>query len=160
MSTVTSTRHDYIARITWTGNQGEGTSSYTGYGREYIISVPGKPELAGSSDPIFRGLADRYNPEDLFLASISACHMLYYLSLCARKGVRVVAYEDEVEGRLVVHSGGGGRFEEVTLRPVVTVAGEGEIMAAKQLHESAHELCFIANSCSVPIRVDSVVRSG
>jgi organic hydroperoxide reductase OsmC/OhrA len=105
-------------------------------------------------------MADRHNPEDLVLASISACHMLYYLSLCARKGVRVEAYEDEAEGRMVVQSGGGGRFEEVTLRPVVTVAGEGAIEIAKQLHEAAHELCFIANSCSVPIRIDPVIRPG
>lgn len=160
MSTTTGTRHDYTARITWTGNQGEGTSSYTGYGREYLIAIPGKPELAASADPVFHGAADRHNPEDLFLASISACHMLFYLSLCARKGLRVLAYEDAAEGIMTVYPGGGGRFEEITLRPAVVVAPDGDIEAARQLHETAHELCFIANSCSVPIRIEPAIKHG
>jgi organic hydroperoxide reductase OsmC/OhrA len=160
MSTATGARHEYTARIIWTGNLGEGTSAYTAYGREYLVAVPGKPELAGSADPSFRGAADRHNPEDLFLAALSACHMLFYLSLCARKGVRVLAYEDAAEGIMVVNPGGGGRFEEVTLRPTVVIAHDGDIETAKQLHHNAHELCFIANSCNVPIKIEPVIGLG
>jgi len=152
--------HAYAARVIWDGNTGEGTARYDGYGREYRVVVDGKPDLDGSADPAFRGDARRHNPEDLFLASISACHMLFYLSLCARKGVRVLAYEDDARGTMRLDAGGGGRFEEITLHPSVTIAGEENAALAIQLHAAAHELCFIANSCSTAIRHQPTVRAG
>jgi organic hydroperoxide reductase OsmC/OhrA len=160
MSRSIGARHVYTTRISWTGNLGEGTAAYSSYRRQYLISIKGKPELAGSADPAFRGDAQQHNPEDLFLASLSACHMLFFLSLCARSGVRVTAYEDEAQGSLVVHPAGGGRFEQIALRPVVTVASDDTIARARQLHETAHELCFIANSCSVPIRIEPIILRG
>jgi len=149
---MTARALDYAARVIWDGNTGEGTRSYTSYDRRYRALVAGKPDLAGSADPAFRGDADAYNPEDLFLTSVSACHMLLYLSLCARKGVRVLAYEDDAQGRLVLDASGGGRFEEITLRPHVTIDDEAKAALAAELHDTAHELCFIANSCSARIR--------
>jgi organic hydroperoxide reductase OsmC/OhrA len=160
MTTSTGTHHEYAARVRWTGDQGEGTASYAGYGREYVVAVDGKPDLAGSSDPAFRGAADRHNPEDLFLAALAACHMLAYLALCARSGVRVTEYEDDARGTLALRPGGGGRFEEVVLRPAVAVADPESADLAARLHETAHERCFIAASCSVPVRVEPVVRAG
>ena len=155
---MTNHVHEYTARLVWDGNQGEGTADYATYGRQYRVLVTGKPDLAGSADPVFRGEADKLNPEDLFLASISACHMLSYLALCARKRVVVLAYEDEAHGRMTTAANGGGKFEEVTLHPSVTIAGEENAALALQLHDTAHELCFIANSCSVPIRHKPTVR--
>ena len=143
--------HSYRARVVWNGNRGEGTSSYTSYGRDYRIIVSGKPDLEASADPVFRGEAAKHNPEDLFLAAISACHMLTYLALCARKGIRVLAYEDEAKATMTVDARGGGRFEKVTLHPRVTIADAKDIKIAEELHHAAHEQCFIANSCSVPI---------
>lgn len=160
MVVATGKRHEYVARVTWTGNLGEGTASYAGYGRDHVVEIAGKPELAGSSDPIFRGAPERHNPEDLFVAALSSCHMLAYLALCARGQVRVTAYEDEAAGVLVLLPAGGGRFEEVTLRPVVTVSHPEMAEAARALHETAHERCFIANSVSVPVRVEPVIRVG
>lgn len=151
--------HSYAARLVWDGNIGEGTASYTSYGREYHAAIEGKPDLAGSSDPAFRGDPAKHNPEDLFLTSIAACHMLFYLSQCARRGVRVLAYEDEVRGTMTVDANGGGRFKEVRLNPVVTIADAAQALLAEQLHEAAHELCFIANSCSIPIRHRATVRA-
>jgi organic hydroperoxide reductase OsmC/OhrA len=159
MSRSSGEPRNYATRITWTGNAGEGTAAYSSYRRQYVISVEGKPELVGSADAEFRGDAHLHNPEDLFLASLSACHMLFFLSLCARGGVQVTAYEDEAIGRLVVHPAGGGRFEQITLRPVVTVATDDASARARELHETAHEFCFIANSCSVPIRIEADIRS-
>ena len=63
---MTAQRHQYAARLVWTGNTGQGTATYTGYGREYTVAVDGKPDLLGSSDPAFRGDPTRHNPEDLF----------------------------------------------------------------------------------------------
>jgi organic hydroperoxide reductase OsmC/OhrA len=155
--TVAPRGHAYAARLIWEGNLGDGTSGYSRYARSYRVRVEGKPDLAGSADPAFRGEPDRYNPEDLFLSSIAACHMLFYLALCARNGIRVVAYEDEASGTLAVGSDGGGRFEEVVLRPAVTIASPDGVGLATRLHETAHERCFIANSCRVPVQVLPVV---
>src|SRR5882672_7702000 len=138
--------HHYKAQIIWDGNLGEGTASYKSYGRQYRVLIDGKPELQGSADPTFRGEANRHNPEDLFLAAISGCHLLSYLALCAREGIRVVAYRDDAKGTMVIDALGGGKFKEVTLYPVVTIADAAHAERAAALHEKAHEVCFIANS--------------
>jgi len=144
--------HEYVARLTWDGNRGDGTASYEGYGRGYRVHSEGKPDLVGSADPMFRGDGAVHNPEDLFLAAISSCHMLSYLALCARRGVRVLVYTDEARGTLRFDGTGGGRFVEVTLSPRVTIAGDSDLALAQQLHEPAHQTCYVASSCSVPIR--------
>jgi organic hydroperoxide reductase OsmC/OhrA len=149
--------HEYRSHLVWDGNRGDGTASYQAYGRDYRVLVDGKPELSGTANAAFRGDPAKHDPEDLFLAAIASCHMLSYLALAARGGINVVAYEDRATGTLVLDNTGGGRFEEVTLRPVVTIAG-GDEEKALALHDKAHELCFIANSCSVPIHHEPVVK--
>ncbi len=151
--------HHYQTKLIWDGNRGDGTANYETYGREYRMLIDGKPELLGSSDPAFRGDASRQNPEDWFLAAIASCHMLSYLALCARSRISVIAYEDEARGVMKEDGRGGGKFEEVVLRPVVTIADAAQAERAIKLHHKAHELCFIASSCSVPIRVEPEVRS-
>jgi len=143
--------HEFNARVIWEGNRGDGTSSYATYGRQYRTVIEGKPDLHGSAAPEFRGEAERHNPEDLFLAAVSACHMLTYLALCARQRISVLTYEDHATGNLVLESNGGGRFESITLHPAVTIAAGADVAKATALHEKAHELCFIANSSSAPI---------
>ncbi|HEY3134154.1 MAG TPA: OsmC family protein [Gemmatimonadaceae bacterium] len=143
--------HDYKARLIWDGNLGTGTTSYTGYGRKYRLQIEGKPELVGSADPMFRGDANVYNPEDLFVAALSSCHLLSYLALCARTKINVVAYEDQASGTLILTPNGGGMFESVTLRPIVTVAPGSDEKRALELHEQAHDLCFIAASVKIPV---------
>jgi organic hydroperoxide reductase OsmC/OhrA len=150
--------HDYKARLVWDGNLGDGTSTYTGYGRKYRVQFDGKPDLPGSADPIFRGDPDVYNPEDLFVASLSSCHLLSYLALCARSKISVVAYEDDASGTLVLRPDGGGSFESVTLRPKVTIAPGGDEKRALDLHDTAHALCFIAASVSVPVRHEPQIK--
>lgn len=151
--------HAYDVRVVWTGDLGQGTASYAAYSREHRIVVEGKPELVGSSDSKFRGDPSLHNPEDLFVASIAACHMLVYLGLCARSGIRVISYEDAARGTLVLESDGSGRFGEVALAPVVWVAEGDDAALALRLHETAHARCFIANSCSVPIRIEPTVQA-
>src|SRR5918911_1054386 len=143
--------HDYKARLIWDGNLGDGTSTYAGYGRKYRVQFDGKPDLKGSADPMFRGDRDAYNPEDLFVASLSACHLLSYLALCARSKINVVAYEDHASGVLKLRPDGGGSFESVTLRPIVTISPESDQGRAMALHETAHDQCFIAASVSIPV---------
>jgi organic hydroperoxide reductase OsmC/OhrA len=74
--------HIYRPVVEWTGNVGSGTSDYRAYERAHVIRSPGKADILGSSDPAFCGDAARWNPEDLFVAAVSACHQLWYCT-CA-----------------------------------------------------------------------------
>ena len=138
--------HAYHVRLDWTGNRGRGTASPGSYSRAHTIHAPGKPPIAGSSDPAFRGDTACWNPEELLLASLSACHQLWYLGLCAETGIVVVAYEDEPEGTMVEEAEGGGQFTTVVLRPRVTVQDGCDVETAEALHRTAHAKCFIARS--------------
>ncbi len=151
-------RHEYSARLTWEGNLGQGTATYAGYGRNFRILMSGKPDLVGSADATFRGAPDMHNPEDLLVASLSSCHMLSYLAVCALKKISVLSYTDDAHGVMVTSGGGAtGRFESVTLHPRVTVSGADKVAAATALHKEAHDGCFIANSCNFPINVEPIV---
>ncbi|HEY4337687.1 MAG TPA: OsmC family protein [Puia sp.] len=150
--------HHYNTHLQWTGNLGEGTSNYRAYDRDHWLSAGDKPAIPGSSDPSFRGNPERYNPEELLVASLSSCHMLWYLHLCAVNGVIVIAYEDEAAGVLSEEENGSGRFSEVVLHPVVTVKEAGMREKAMALHHEANKFCFIANSVNFPVRHEPVVR--
>ena len=144
--------HLYPIRMTWTGNTGTGTAHYRDYERTHEYSVPGKPAIPGSSDPAFRGDATRYNPEELLVMSLSSCHMLWYLHLCAEAGVVVTEYVDDAVGTMVEVAETGGHFTEVVLRPVATLRASSDAALAASLHERAHHLCFVANSVNFPVR--------
>jgi organic hydroperoxide reductase OsmC/OhrA len=150
-------QHHYTVQLRWTGNTGSGTASYRDYERAHDITVGGKPAIAGSSDPAFRGDANRWNPEELLVASLAACHKLWYLGLCAQHGIVVVAYEDEAEGCMVEEPGGAGQFTSVTLRPRVTIAAGADATAAAALHDQAHAMCFIARSVNFPVTHDATI---
>lgn len=151
-----SREHRYRVEVEWTGNRGSGTADYRAYGRDHRIAAPDKPEIAGSSDPAFRGDSGRWNPEELLVASISACHKLWYLHLCAEGGIAVVAYRDLAEGAMAEDAGGSGRFTGVTLRPEVRI-GAGDARLALDLHRKAHAMCFIANSLNFPVECEPVI---
>ena len=155
---MTTALHSYATDLVWTGNRGEGTSGYRAYDRAYEISVAGKPAIPGSSDPHFRGDATRYNPEELLVASLSACHMLWFLHLCADAGIRVERYTDSATGAMQETADGGGHFTEVVLRPAVRIAGDVEHARIDALHERAHELCFIAQSVNFPVRCEATLE--
>lgn len=152
--------HHYEVVVTWTGNRGDGTSGYRAYGREHEVASEGKPVLPGSAEPSFRGDASRWNPEELLVASLSQCHMLWYLHLCADAGVVVQSYTDRPRGTMVMDSGGSGKFTQVVLRPAVAVAGPGMVDPAQQLHEPAHANCFIARSVNFLVMCEPIVRVG
>jgi organic hydroperoxide reductase OsmC/OhrA len=152
-------QHHYTIDTAWTGNTGTGTTTYKGYERSHDISAPGKPTIAGSSDPAFRGDARRYNPEELLVAALSTCHMLSYLHVCAVAGIVVVEYKDQAGGTMEETNDGSGHFTEVVLHPVVTITDASRTEEANQLHHRAHELCFIANSCNFPVKHQPVCNA-
>lgn len=143
--------HHYKTHVTWTGNLGTGTDNYRSYLRNHTITADGKPAIPASSDPAFRGDRTRYNPEEMLVASLSSCHMLWYLHLCAVAGVVVIDYSDEAVGTMIETSDGGGRFKEVVLHPKVKVADASMFEKANTLHHDANKMCFIANSVNFPV---------
>jgi organic hydroperoxide reductase OsmC/OhrA len=149
--------HRYEVCISWRGNTGSGTSSYRAYKRDHEISAAGKTSIAASSDPHFRGDGARWNPEELLVASLSSCHQLWYLHLCADAGIVVIAYEDRAQGVMVEEADGGGRFVRVVLRPRVIIDPRSDAALAQQLHAKAHALCFIARSVNFAVEHEPTV---
>jgi organic hydroperoxide reductase OsmC/OhrA len=149
--------HHYELTVSWTGNTGTGTSSYQAFERSHDVSGAGKPTIPGSADPAFRGATDRWNPEEMLVASLAQCHMLWYLVLCAKEGIIVTDYIDHPSGTLVETPDGGGHFEEVVLQPQVTITTPEKMDRAIALHERAHDLCYVANSVNFDVRAEPTV---
>lgn len=155
--------HRYEVSLRWTGNEGSGTSNYRAYSRDHELAgaatVPAlpvdggvaKPVILGSSDPAFRGDPTRWNPEELLVASLAQCHMLWYLHLATTVGVVVTDYVDTPFGVMVEDGSGAGHFERVVLRPEVTVADASMTEAAQAAHHRVGDYCFIARSVNFPV---------
>lgn len=153
-------RHEYMVSVEWLGNRGTGTSGYRDYGRQLVVRAQGKAhEILASADRAFHGDAERWNPEDMLVAALAQCHMLSYLHMAVRAGIAVTAYTDAATGTMV-QEGLGGRFTEVVLRPVVTVAEESMVEAAREAHAEAYKYCFIANSVDFPVRHEPSIVVG
>jgi organic hydroperoxide reductase OsmC/OhrA len=147
--------HVYRVSLDWVGNLGSGTSGYKAYSRDHVIQAPGKPDIVGSSDRIFHGNPERWNPEELLIAALSQCHMLSFLHVASEAGIIVTGYLDKPEGTLSLDAEGGGKMTDVCLRPEVTATGDPDVIA--QCHHRASELCFIANSVNFPVRHEPTV---
>lgn len=151
--------HKYNVQVEWTGNLGTGTSSYISYGRNFSAMVSGKPSLLGSSDPAFRGDSTRWNPEDMLLTAISACHKLWYLHLCAVNQIKVISYIDRANA--IMNEGNDlevGRFISAMLKPEIIISADSDIEKAFSLHNEAHHFCFIANSVNFPITINAKIE--
>ncbi|OJX95653.1 organic hydroperoxide reductase OsmC/OhrA [Salana multivorans] len=152
-------RHRYELTIEWTGSGGSGTTSPRAYSRDHTVTAAGPAPIAGSSDPAFRGDPARWNPEQLFVASIAQCHMLWYLGLAAAAGVVVLEYVDRPTGVMVEEPSGAGQFESVTLRPRVRIDPASDAVLAEELHHRVGEYCFIARSIAVPVRHEVTIET-
>ena len=150
-----SQRHDFTSRVEWTGNRGAGTGSYRGYDRTWAIATPGKPPVACSNDPRLGGDPTLHNPEDLLVASLSACHMLWYLHLASAAGIVVEDYRDDPLGHGESTPDGAGRFVGATLRPHITVRRGADLVRAEAIHHEIGKVCFIARSVAFPVRYEA-----
>ena len=150
--------HHYAMNLEWTGNRGTGTSSYRAYGRDHLVRAEGKPDIVGSSDRVFHGDAERWNPEEMLLAALSQCHMLSYLHVATLHGIVVEGYTDAATGTMEQTANGGGRFTSATLRPTVTISA-GDPALAMAIHHEASEKCFIAASVNFPVGHEPQVLS-
>jgi len=150
-----SREHDYTARVEWTGNRGQGTRTYRGYDRTWDVTTPGKPVIHCSNDPLLGGNPALPNPEDLLLASLSACHMLWYLHLASEAGIVVESYRDDPVGVGETSPNGAGRFLRATLKPHITVRDGADLLKADAIHHRIHDVCFIARSVNFPVAYEA-----
>lgn len=147
-------QHSFQVSVAWTGNAGQGTAHYAGYLRDHEINGAEKLlRIPCSSDPAFRGDRQRYSPEELLVASLSSCHMLWTLHLCASAGIVVTSYQDEPSGSMTENTDGSGQFTEVVLQPRLVIADGSRGAELPELHKRAHALCFISRSVNFPVRV-------
>lgn len=143
--------HRYNIKTIWAGNRGEGTRDYKAYDRSHVIRMDGRADILGSSDATFRGDKSKHTPEELFVSTLSTCHMLWYLHICAVNSVVVLEYIDNATGLMEEESNGSGRFTKVILTPEVIVSENSMIEKANELHREAHRMCFIANSVNFEV---------
>jgi len=143
-------QHSFAVSVEWTGNRGSGTSDYKAYGRDNLLTAEGKPVIVGSAARPFHGDASRWNPEETLIAALVECHLLSYLYVATRNGIVVESYTDAATGILRTEGDGTGRFESVTLHPVVTISS-GDPDVARAIHADANHLCFIAASVNFPV---------
>ena len=141
----------FVSHLEWTGAAKGPTRDPATFSRDLNVSVDAIT-LPMSSAPGYRGDPLRANPEQLFVASISACQALTYLFLAARNGVPVVGYTDDGEGHLGIVDG-KIRMSRVTLRPRITLEAGASETRARELVAKAHEGCFVANSVSTPVDI-------
>jgi organic hydroperoxide reductase OsmC/OhrA len=131
--------------------------TYETYNRSHtMVFKAGKVTLSASASPVYRGDAALVDPEEAYVASLSSCHMLTFLAICARKRLTVDSYEDDASG--VMEKGEHGKIwvSHVTLRPSVRFAPDANVDAATlaHIHHDSHEHCFIANSVKTDVRVE------
>lgn len=146
---------EHRAGLRWTRTSSD--FGYESYNRAHdVLFKDGAIVLPSSSAPEFRGDADRVDPEEAYVASLSGCHMLTFLAICARKRLVLDSYEDEASGWLEKGENGKLWMARVVLRPRVRFAGDGEADESQlmALHHQAHADCFIANSVKTEVSVD------
>lgn len=140
--------HQYTLNLKWLGDE---NGKHHRNDRFYQIDIKGKPSIKGSADKPFFGDPNLHNPEDLLMAALSACHMMSFLYLCRKKGIKVKSYSDQPIGTLQLNSEGRGQFSSATLKPQVELVDNSQLALLKDLHQEAGKLCFIANSLNFPI---------
>jgi organic hydroperoxide reductase OsmC/OhrA len=149
---------EHHAGVRWKRTSADFT--YDTYNRAHEVRFKGGAiVLPSSSAPAFKGDADRVDPEEAFVASLSSCHMLTFLAICARKRLTVETYEDDAVGHLEKREDGKLWMAHVTLRPRVRFAPEAEVdeKTLADIHHKSHEECFIANSVKTDVAVEPQV---
>lgn len=144
---------EHRATIDW--QRGGSEFTYESYSRDHLWRFEGGVEVPASAAPDYLGGAERVDPEEAFVASLSSCHMLTFLALAARKRLVVDAYRDAAVGTMEKNAEGRLAITRVVLRPEVRFSGEPpspEVL--ERLHHLAHEHCFIANSVRTDVRVE------
>ncbi len=148
----------YTAEVVWSRSGQKFVDNH--YSRKHVLRFDGGIEVVGSSSPhvvpLPYSVQNAVDPEEMFVSSLSSCHMLWFLSIAAKYGFVVDHYHDIAEGLMEKDSKGKFMMSVVTLRPKVTFSGEKQPTddELEQLHHEAHEECFIANSVKTEVRCE------
>ena len=148
----------YTATIRW--SRGDQPFADGKYSRAHRWSFDGGVEVPASSSPLVVKVplsdATAVDPEEAFIASLSSCHMLFFLDFARRSGFVVDSYEVVAEGVMGKDARGRMAMTTVTLRPAIRYAGEARPTPEQlaELHHQAHEACFIANSVKTEVRIE------
>ena len=148
----------YAVEIRW--NRGEQKFTDNRYSRAHTWHFDGGTTVPASSSPAVVPLpmssAASVDPEEAFVASLSSCHMLWFLSIAAKQGYTVDSYSDAASGLMARNSAGKLAMTRVTLRPLVAFSGVKipDRTTLDALHRAAHEECFIANSVRTEVLID------
>lgn len=145
---------EHRATVRWSRTSDD--FGYESYNRAHTWDFGDGVVVPASAAPDFKGEAERVDPEEAFVASLSSCHMLTFLALCSKKRLTVDGYADAAVGTLGKNEQGRLAMTDVVLRPQVTFAGDAPGPEALQkLHQRAHEQCFIANSVQTRVRIEA-----
>ncbi len=151
--------HAYRATVLWRRNGQDFTDNR--YSRGHVWRFDEGVEVPASSSPF---VVPRYSvdaavdPEEAFVASLSSCHMLFFLSFAARAGFTIESYEDQARGEMAKNEAGKLYVARVTLHPVIVFSGDKRPTDADiaALHHKSHEECFIANSVRTEVVTETV----
>ncbi|TWD81468.1 organic hydroperoxide reductase OsmC/OhrA [Kribbella amoyensis] len=144
---------EHVVDVSW--SRGEHEFTYQTYSRDHDWRFDGGVTVPASANPKYLGTPAPVDPEEAFVAALSSCHMLTFLSIAAKKRIVVDTYDDHAVGVMTPNERGKLAITKVTLHPKITFAGpepDREVLA--KIHHLAHEECFIANSVTTEIEVD------
>lgn len=156
---------EYLAQIKWTKDVDEAFVDNK-YSRAHTWSFDGGMKVPASASPqvvpVPYSVEANVDPEEAFVASLSSCHMLWFLSLAAKEKYRVKSYIDNAVGVMGKNSEGKLAMIEVTLKPKVTFEGDRKpnVEQINELHHQSHEKCFIANSVKTNVKIEPIEQSG
>ncbi|MFK7831775.1 MAG: OsmC family protein [Winogradskyella sp.] len=142
---------EFKVKTSWSSKHKKADSDLFSNSKTHQVYIKDKAPFIVSAAKEFKGDQTKHNPEDLFLSALSSCHMMSYKYLCDKNGITLIDYTDDTSGKLKVKPDGSGAFVSIVLSPIVTILEKNKIDLAIRLHTEANRLCFIANSCSVPI---------
>lgn len=155
---------EYTAELEWSRNAQDFLANT--YSRRHLVRFDGGVDMPGSSSPhvvpVPMSDVSAVDPEEMFVASLASCHMLWFLSIAAARKFCVDRYADHAVGLMTKNAAGKLAMTTVTLRPAVTFSGE-RLPSREQiehLHHKAHAECFIANSVKTEVRVEPVFTPG
>lgn len=143
--------HFFKSKLNWIFSEKSSENPKRHFVKNHQIVIEGKEILNLSAAKSFKGDPTLLNPEDLLLSSLTSCHMMSYLYCCSINNINVISYTDNSEAILEVNQDGSGQITKVTLNPKVVITKNSDSNLAKELHQKANELCFIANSCKFPV---------
>jgi organic hydroperoxide reductase OsmC/OhrA len=145
---------EHVVDVSW--SRGEHEFTYQTYSRDHEWHFDSGVTVRGSANPAYLGSESAVDPEEAFVAALSSCHMLTFLAIAAKKRLVVDSYDDHAVGVMAKNEAGRLAITQVTLRPKISFAGQTpDAETLERMHHRSHQECFIANSVTTEVTVES-----